>query len=519
MPDFKKLIGQIFLRFLPLQPRDVLGPIRGEPYRAHLVDADELHGMLREAEAGTPRRLFSLYRDIITADDDIQHCLRTRKLAVLNKTAKVMPIDPKAPEDVAAAAACQAMLDGHMGLLERLGELLDGCLFPVVLMEKTFAPSVTPGLRFDLAALTLQDAQLIDYRLDRLRLERVDPAMRMPNNQFDEVDPSRFIIYRGHLLSAPDNWGGPMRSLLFWWLFSVQDREWWVRFLDRYGAPFLVGRYPTGDDKSRWTLEAAFNAATRLFGITVSEETQVEVKEVSATHGDAFSAFHEAAAKHKARLILGQTLSSDSQPSGLGSGNADLHGEVRHDIETWDGVALGSAIRDQLFRQYLQINGLPGNVPRLVFACGDPKAASEMATTLKTLSDAGFEPTDEAIPGISEGLGIQIRRKAAAVAPAFPPGLPGGLHTMAAALALPSVARLDSVAEGMSAELAQAFRGSYAPLRRIIETSTSPAHLEQQIRLFYADYRPGKLQELIQQGLMAYAASGAAQPAGLAKAP
>ena len=84
-----------------------------------------------------------------------------------------------------------------------------------------------------------------------------------------------------------------MRSILFWWLLGVMDRDWWSRFLDRYGSPFLVGKYEQTDDQSRTTLERAFSAAVKIGGLVVSKDTDVEIKQAaSQSAGEAFEKFY-----------------------------------------------------------------------------------------------------------------------------------------------------------------------------------------------------------------------------------
>lgn len=505
MPSLKdRFLAFVARRFVPARTRPALSPVHGEPNRASLVDADELHSMLREAEEGRTRRLFAFYRDLIASDSHIWGAFSTRKMAVLNKPWQVQPTDKDNPDDVAAADHCRALLQRTSNLTFRLAELLDATLYPVSVVEKCWKPTHLPGLRYDLASLKHQDAQLLDYRDGIMKLESVDPRTRMPTNTFEGVDTHDFIVHRGHLISAPDNWGGPLRTLLFWWLFSTQNRDWWARFLDRFGAPFMVGHYPTGDDESRWTLEAAFNAASRLFGLAVSDETKVEVHEVSATHGDAFEKFHSTAQKEKSKLILGQTLSTDSSPQGFGGGASGLQGEVRKDIEAFDGLLLGNTIRDQLFAQFLEINGLPGSPPTLTFGSEDGQDAKAFAETLKTASDAGWEPTEDAVPVVSQRLGFPVQRKAATPPPT--PGTPPA--TFDAGIRLPDPG--DAIARAAAADLSQAFGGHLAPVRQILRDSTSPEDFERRIRTFYADWRPGRIATLVEEGLTAYAASGAA---------
>jgi phage gp29-like protein len=506
MPSLSDKLKTFFARqFVPRRRRAELSAVHGEPNRASLVSVDDLHVILGEAEQGRTKRLFALYRDIIQSDPHIWGSLATRKMAVLNKPPQVLPVDKNNPDDVRAADECRALLDRVPNLILRFAEMLDATLYPVSVSEKCWKPAEVKGLRFDLASLKQQDPQLLDYSTGCMRLEGVDSHTRMANNTFEPVDTHEFIVHRGHVMSTPDNWGGAMRTLLFWWLFSTQNRDWWTRFLDRYGAPFMVGHFPTGDDESRYTLEAAFSAASRLFGLAISDETKVEVHEVSASHGDAFAKYHETAEREKTKLILGQTLSSIASPTGIGGGASGIQGEVRKDIEAFDGLLLGQTVRDQLFAQFLEINALPGRPPTLTFGTEDAGDAKAFAETLKTAADAGWEATDDAAELVGQKLGYPVQRKAASASSAGP-----ALFDASTKLLAPG----GVIAQVGAPELAQAFRGHLAPIRRMLRESTSAEDFETQVRTFYADWKPGQIARIVEEGLTAYAVNGAAAKPG-----
>ena len=59
-----------------------------------------------------------------------------------------------------------------------------------------------------------------------------------------------------------------------------------------------------------------------------------------------------------------------------------------------------------------------------------------------------------------------------------------------------------------AADLAQAFRGDLAPVRRLIQESASAEDLERRVRLFFADWQPSRTGEVLSQALTAYAATG-----------
>jgi phage gp29-like protein len=209
-----------------------------------------------------------------------------------------------------------------------------------------------------------------------------------------------------------------MRSILFWWLLSTMSREWWARFLDRYGHPFLVGSYPRGDRDAKSVLERAFALSVRLGGLVVSDGTRVELKEASTTAtGDAYERFISLCNREKSKLVIGQTLSAEAAPTGLGSGVSQQQELVRQDIRAFDAQLLAESLRDQLFDQIAAINGAAGMLPKQSFGRDIALTADRTTKTLTALRSTDFEPDDSATPPLSAALGITLRRRAVSAVP------------------------------------------------------------------------------------------------------
>ncbi len=483
------------------------------------MTADKIHSILRQAEAGQVDEMFALYRDILGGHSHLQTEFNTRKLAVLGDTWHFEPEDPKAPDDVRAAEACERLLKCSGFRQQGLNHLLNGCLYPVGVARKAYclAPPNPLGIRYDLAELSPVDYHLLDYS-DRgvLCIPEVDPhtGTRLPSKR--PACERDFVVHRGHLLTMlPDHWGGPMRAALFWWLFAVQDRDWWVRFLDRFGAPFLVGKYNTADPRAKSLLTHAFSAATRLFGLVVSKETDIEVNAVATqSHGEAFEDFASFANRELSKLILGQTMTSEAQAQGIGGTQAAVHNMVRGDIRQFDASTLAQTVIDQIARQFLAINGLAGNVTITTGGASpeEIKAAGEMVSHAKA---GGLRLTNEGITQFSKMAGLPFERDPSP-GTASPWGFtrdpfaaaPRRLRDVTPAY-LPSDEQLDGIAAAGAPGLAAAFRGSLAPVRRLIATSTSAEDLEAKLRAFYADYDAGRVAALVEEALTAYAANGA----------
>lgn len=404
---------------VPVEPMPRMN-LRYEPsFIAPGLDVDQVHAILREAESGDTRNLFCIYRDMVLSDAHTQQEFAKRKLAVLGDAISFVPADRTSADDAQAAEAVRAMVAGCANWINGCSHILESSLYPVSVTEKLFRPGEPGEPTFVLTDLLPVPHHLITFTAGKLQILDVAPdGTILPTAQ--DPDPSRYIIHRGHLLSTPDNWGGPMRSILFWWLLSTMSREWWARFLDRYGSPFPVGKYEAGDDQSRGTLERAFALSVKIGGLVVTKNTEVELQQVAAAaSSEAYERFITICQREKSKLILGQTLSAEAQSTGLGSGVSEQHETVRQDIRQFDSVSLSLTLTHQLVKQYLQINGVRGKPPLLVWGSQTAEEIRSTVSLLQSLSAANLEPTDEGITDLSTRVGIQLRRRSTS------PGLPG----------------------------------------------------------------------------------------------
>jgi phage gp29-like protein len=371
------------------------------------ADVDRVGMAIRSAKGGATQPLFALYRDIVLTDSHIQTEIAKRKGAVLGDQFRVIPYDKKVPADVETAKFIEQQINAVPGWLKSLADLLDGFLWPVAVAEKIFVPSRSG---FQLVELAQVPQFLFDYSDGYLKIRETKETGEPGDNCFDP-DPNRYIVHRGHMLSSPDHFGGPMRSLIYWWLASVMTRDWWVRFLERFGAPFIVGKYDTSNPNDKAICLAAMRQATRTFGIVVSRDTEIEIQEATQASGDAFGAFQAIAQREKSKLIVGQTLSTQTDSTGMGSGVANLQGDVREDLRKLDATMLAATIRDQLIKQICSINRLPGRPPYIMWGTGasnaDKKALAEIFYPLRA---AGLEPDDSAIEVLSDEIGFSLRR-------------------------------------------------------------------------------------------------------------
>lgn len=496
----------------------------------------KVQSAIRAAEAGDTRELFALYRDLTVSGSHIQTEFNKRKLSMLSQTSSVLPEDKDNKDDVEAATACRQMISDCENWLDGLIHQMDSVLWPVSVVEKIFRKGdmvTRPGkvpLMWTLKRFEPVKAEVLCFQQPWLYNAdsqiKIDPNGWEPDLRFYNTDqdgrllwdysqtyaaiPIRHIIHRGHLLvSVRDNWGGPMRAVLFWWLLGALGRDWFGRYMERFASPFAVAKTDSTNNEAVESLKSALSLSTKIGGLVVDHETEVELVQAASSDGaTAYEKFLGVCNKEISKLIVGQTLSTDAQSTGLGSSVGNLQGDVREDFRVFDQIKLGETLRQQLFKPFLEMNGLRGAAPRIVWGGMSVEEAKGLADVLVALNQAQLEPTDESIPTLSDRLGFQIQRKA----------MPDPIATGGAAAALKALSASipslghpsDRIVDARAKALGQAYRGSMAPFRQIVLSSNSREECLKNLEAFYPDWNPTRLAAEMENALQICGAAGAA---------
>ncbi len=466
------------------------------------LTAARLLSIIDMAEGGDTRELFALYRDIIASDSHIQSEFAKRKGAVLSDTIALMPYDKAKSESLAARDKCAHIIEGQP-FSELITWLLNATLYPVAVAEKVYRPTATG---YTLEKIVPVPYRLLSYNTGTLRIIDTDNEGREETTSHTP-DPVRYIVHRGHVMPLPDTWGGPMRAILFWWLLKTMSRQWWADLLERFGMPFLKGKF--SDDQGKRTLAQAFSMAQRLGGIVISKNTEVEIGQ--ATTGDSANSherFVEACNKEISRLILGSTLASTAEATGMGSGTAELQGRTKDDLRKQDARLLAQSIRVQLLTQYLNINGIYTEAPRLTFGSDSDYELATLMGLVSSLATAGLEPDDDALATISERVGFGIRRRAVAS-----PESPFALHALSSGNPpsdnIGGVEGSNSIRNSelgiRSSKLADKYAERVAAIAEIVSTSESAGDCLRRVREYLEKNPAQDAAELLQDAMTAYA--------------
>lgn len=486
--------------------RIISNPISQPSYIASSMSVDKLHSILRSAEQGDCADLFSLYRDILASDSHLQSEFAKRKMVLICEIIQAQPADENNLYDVSAAEFVQNMLDSIPQRTRILSHMLDACLYPLSVVEKVFRKSNKQSLCYELDRLVEVPHRLLDLRSGDVRIFKIDDFGNTTTESF-LANPESFIIHRGHILTSPDYWGGPMRSLLFWWLFSTMDIGWWAEWLERFGTPFLIGKYDQSDTTSRGVLTRAFSAVQRLGGLVITKDTEVEINNaLSSQNGDSFEKFIAICNREKSKLVLGQTLSAEAQPTGLGSGVADSHEAVRRDIKLFDAMMLATTIRDELVIPFMRYNNIRGEVPKIIIGGEDEKDLTALSNFLTAITTSGLQLSDDAIGIISQRSGLTLERREAFTQMSgqnfetFSSKIPAQKSDMQAVW---------DIASATSSDIAQHYGKASAVIEDILKNSKSPQDFEDKIKTFCATWPSEEVTMLIQDALNTNLINGA----------
>ncbi|HEY8037136.1 MAG TPA: DUF935 domain-containing protein [Methylobacter sp.] len=232
---------------------------------------------------------------------------------------------------------------------------------------------------------------------------------------------------------------GLHRSLVWPYLYknySVRDL---AEFLEIYGLPIRIGKYPDGaDDKAkRDLLRAVLSIGHHAAGI-IPETMQVELQQVLASgNAESFKVMIDWCEASVSKAILGGTLTSSTAANGNRS-LGDVHNEVRLDIRDDDATQLDNTLSTHLVYPMAMLNGLfaDNRCPSFVSDTQEPDDLELYSNALPKLTGIGLRiPTRYAYSKLKIPEPEGDEEVLTAAAPAAQPVPPANSSKQAAALA------------------------------------------------------------------------------------
>ncbi|PZU43871.1 MAG: DUF935 domain-containing protein [Sphingomonas sp.] len=204
------------------------------------------------------------------------------------------------------------------------------------------------------------------------------------------LPPAKFLFHLHPAKSGLPIRGGLGRALAWTYLFKNYVIKDWVSFVELYGRPLRIGKYPAGStEKQIDTLMDAVLGIGHDFAAVIPQSMLIEIIESKGATGAAvYRELAEYLDQQMSKAVLGQTATTDSVTGGLGSGKE--HGEVRADIERADAKLAAASLRRDVIAPMVRLNFGEGvAVPKVRIGREEDWDPDKMMPAIKTFVEMG----------------------------------------------------------------------------------------------------------------------------------
>ncbi|MDP2808655.1 MAG: DUF935 family protein [Rhodocyclaceae bacterium] len=426
---------------------------------------------------------YALYREVLR-DDHVMAAVQQRRRAVIARPWEVRPGGTRAI-DKAAADFLRENIEA-VGWDTVCDKMLMGVFYGFAVGECLWAPD---GRHWRLDAVKVRDRRRFGFDGEnRLRLKTVQQPL-------GELMPGKkFWVFATGADHDDAPYGLGLAHWLYWpvW-FKRNGHRFWAVFLERFGTPAAVGKYPNGtsEDEQKKLLEA-LRALRRDAAITVPDGILIELLEATRSGTADYATF--VAQMNAAILVatIGQTASTQGTPGKLG--NDEEQGDVRMDIVKADADLLSASFNAGPARWLTEWNFPGAAVPGIWRVIEDPEDLETRARRDKSIFEIGYKPTlryiGETYGGEWEPVGEPLAPPASFAAPATP--------------TFPDQAAIDAALDALPAENLQAMgEAMLAPIMKLLDQAGDFESALAAIAGRYPDMDTTRLEDLLARALFA----------------
>ncbi len=235
------------------------------------------------------------------------------------------------------------------------------------------------------------------FTFDRTNLNT--PLLRTSGAEDQPLPFGKFIVTRIQAKSGLAVRSGVARAALWGWMFKMFTAKDWAVFLQTYGIPLRLGRFPAGAtaEEKRQLLRAVTNIAGDAAAI-IPTGMNLEILD-HKTQGQSAEHFERRANwldQQISKLVLGQTATTDAIAGGHAVGKE--HREVENDLCDSDAGALQAVLNEQLMRVWIDLEFGPQQAyPRFIIEEPDEMDIPVISAALEKLVPLGLKVSMSAI--------------------------------------------------------------------------------------------------------------------------
>lgn len=341
-----------------------------------------LAGLLAEADGGSLMAQAALAADMQERDAHLFAELQKRRLAPTKVEWHLVPDAAAGASDRKAVANLEARIRGEADVEQLLGDMADAMLKGYACSEITWRRAAD-GWWWP-ADFELRDAEWFG----------IDVAGQFGLQTPMGIEPLQPLGWIVHVHKANPGYlgrAGLVRVLSWPYLFRHYASRDLAEFLEIYGQPMRVGRYPaaaTAEEKAT-LMQAVMNIGHAAAGI-LPEGMSIEFQEAAQGQSDPFSAMVSWAEGSISKAILGGTLTTTVDGKGSYAA-ASVHNEVRDDLVDSDVRKMAATLTRDLVRPLQALNTTIRTPVRWAFVRDETEDIAVWSDALPKLTAIGVK--------------------------------------------------------------------------------------------------------------------------------
>jgi len=466
--------------------------------------------VLLTESAGAGLRLY----DEVKRDAHAGSVLQTRALSVVGKEWQIEAADGPATrgrtpqvtrEQRIADFVQKVLLDCNFDQARQ--ELLQGILYGFEVGEVLWKRSKVNGE----PAIVVDKIRVKHPKRFTFTQER-ELRLLTPTDQFDgePVPDRKFIVFT---YGSSDNPYGEGLGQKLWWpvWFKKNNIKFWLVFLEKFGSPTVVGKYPTGTKiEEKKALLAALDAIQQETGIAIPDGMAVDFLEATRGGKVSYETLCDYMDKQMSKTVVGQVATTEGTPGRLG--NEDAQEEVRADILKADADLLCECLNSTLIKWIVDFN-FPGveSYPQMWIRTDAEQDLKDLAERDKTLAvDIGV-PVPKSYWYRTYGIPEPTEEDEALAVPQQPAA--GGMFAEGRDFT-PEQQELEELADTSMIRAREATAVLEAPIRELIAKARSLEEIRDAILDLYEGMDSRDLEALLSEVLVTAALHGAVTDRG-----
>lgn len=316
----------------------------------------------------------------------------------------------------------------------------------------------------------------------------------------EAVPPAKFWHFACGADNDDEPYGLGLAHWLYWPVFFKRNGlKFWLIFLEKFGMPTAKGTYPTNADATeRARLLSALGAIQTDAGVIVPEGMQIELLEAARSGSADYGALLARMDASIAKVVLGQTLTTEVSAAGGSRALGDVHMDVRQDLVKADADLICQSFNTSVARWLTEWNFPGAAIPQVWRNLEEPEDLNRRADREKKITEMGFKPTLKHIQDAYEGEWVEASQIASPPLPQ-PPSDPSGAAFAESDQRDPA----DLLADNLENRSAVALDRLMEPLKRLVETAMSLDQIRDGLDALYPDMDATEVAMLLREALAA----------------